>query len=275
MRIRHHLAGLLILALSFSCNLAPVQAEEHGSLESLFLQLPESPAKEALFRIPDLGRRLLALRSYSRAGKGLRRRWSWSDEQIKAYEGTAENEALLAEVGEIAAHFAEANPGYELYIRTRVRSLDTQITNWNKSKSVLIPAIEILVAWKEKFGEESEAEGKFTEKAFWKWLNTYRRKRRPGLAAPGLSRHGQGRAIDFQIKKDGEIYAGTNFGQVKSVWKEEGWDEKLKTSITSAGPSFTGPLKLPYEPWHYDYNPAAPTAVAKEKAGETRKKAGG
>ena len=255
MYMRRHLAGLLTLSLSVASLTYAANAEEHESLESFFAQLPESPAKDALYQIPDMGRKLLALRSYSRAGKSIRKRWSWTDEQIKAYEGTEEQEALLAEVGEISAHFAEANPGYELYVRTKVRSLDRQIKNWNKSKSVLIPAIEILASWKETFGEDSGAQGTFTEKAFWRWLNTYRRKHRPGLAAPGMSRHGQARAIDFQIMQDGKIIAGTNFGKIKSVWQAEGWAEKLKASIDTAGPSFKGPLQLPYEPWHYDYNP--------------------
>lgn len=244
----------------------PANAEVRYTLEEFFEALPESPAKDALFRIPDMGRRLLALRSYSRMGRGIRKRWSWTDKQIKAYEGSEEQKALLTEVGEIMAHFVEANPGYELYARTNVRSLDTQIKNWNKSKSVQIPAIEIYVSWKEKFGEESENEGTFTEKAFWKWINTYKRKRRPGLAAPGLSRHGQARAIDFQIMKDGKIIAGTNFGIIKSVWQAEGWAEKLKDSIDTAGPSFRGPLKLPYEPWHYDYFPSVQARAINKSA---------
>jgi hypothetical protein len=38
--------------------------------------------------------------------------------------------------------------------------------------------------------------------------------------------------------KDGAIYAGANSRQVESIWRAEGWDEKLKASIAAAGPSF-------------------------------------
>jgi hypothetical protein len=55
--------------------------------------------------------------------------------------------------------------------------------------------------------------------------------------------------------KDGRIHAGANSDEVKSVWRAEGWDQKLKASIEIAGPSFSGPLINPDEPWHYDYAP--------------------
>jgi hypothetical protein len=56
--------------------------------------------------------------------------------------------------------------------------------------------------------------------------------------------------------KDGAIYAGANSRQVETVWRAEGWDTKLQASIAAAGPSFTGPLKNPDEPWHFTYTPA-------------------
>ncbi len=240
---------------------APAWAKEDAALRAIFAELSPSPAKDALLQIPDLGRRLLALRSYARFRAPLVKRWSWTEDQIAAYQGSAEQEALLAEVGEIAAHFAEANPGYEIYARTQVRSLDLQIKRWNVNESVGNGGDEILKAWREKFGGEEtaqdEAAAKPASKAFWRWIKSFRPSRRARLAAPGLSRHGRGRAIDFQIKKDGKIYAGTGTRAVKDIWRAEKWEEKLKASITAAGPSFTGPLKAPDEPWHYDYDPKA------------------
>lgn len=56
------------------------------------------------------------------------------------------------------------------------------------------------------------------------------------------------------------IYAGANSKQVECVWRAEGWDKKLKTSVEVAGPSFSGPLTNPDEPWHYDYAPHAADA---------------
>lgn len=245
-------AGLV--ALGFS---SLARAEEDKALRAIFEELSPSPAKDALLQIPDLGRRLLALRSYARFRAPLVKRWSWTEEQIAAYQGSAEQQALLAEVGEIAAHFAEANPGYEIYARTQVRSLDLQIKRWNVNESVGAGGDEILSAWREKFGDPETAADKPASKAFWGWIKSFRPSRRARLAAPGLSRHGQARAIDFQIKKDGKIYAGTGTRAVKEIWRAEKWEEKLKASVTAAGPSFSGPLKAPDEPWHYDYDPKA------------------
>ncbi len=243
--------GALLIALAVLAAGPALAAEEEGNLEAIFQSLSESPAKDALLQIPDPGRRLLALRSYARFRSPLVKRWSWTEEEIKAYQGSAEQEALLKEVGEIAAHFTEVNPGYELHMNTKVRSLDEQIRKWNKNKSVGVAAEEIFKAWAEKF---ASAEG--TSKAFWAWLRRFKPIRRPLLAAPGLSRHGRARAIDFQIKKDGRIIAGTSAGDIEKSWREEGWGEKLKASIAAAGPSFRGPLTSPDEPWHYDYEPA-------------------
>ncbi|MCP5081416.1 MAG: hypothetical protein GY948_06925 [Alphaproteobacteria bacterium] len=254
------LTAVLVLGLS-----TVVRAEEDSPLEAIFAELAPSPAKDALDQIPDLGRRLLALRSYARSRSPLVKRWSWTETEIKAFHGSAEQEALLSEVGEIAAHFAAANPGFEIYARTKVRSLDLQIKNWNANRSVGAAGKEILEVWMEKFGSEEEAPANGAPKSFWRWLKGFRPSRRARLAAPGLSRHGQARAIDFQLKKDGRIFAGTSARSVKEVWRAEKWDEKLKASIEAAGPSFSGPLKNPDEPWHYDYDPKAQTA-AKKKA---------
>lgn len=244
-------AGVLLIALA-GLAAGPLWAAEPKSLEAIFENLAESPAKDALSQIPDPGRRLLALRSYARFRAPLVTRWSWTAEEIKAYQGSAEQTALLKEVGEISAHFAEANPGYELYMNTKVRSLDEQIRKWNKNKSVGVAAEEILKTWMEEFSA-----GDRTSKQFWAWLRRFKPTKRPFLAAPGLSRHGRARAIDFQIKKDGKIIAGTSAGDIEASWRADGWDEKLKASIAAAGPSFRGPLTSPDEPWHYDYEPKA------------------
>jgi hypothetical protein len=66
----------------------------------------------------------------------------------------------------------------------------------------------------------------------------------------------------FPGDEEGRIYAGANSKQVESVWRAEGWDQKLKASIEAAGPSFSGPLINPDEPWHYDY---APSQAAKKR----------
>lgn len=266
MRVSSHLLPALLAALLI-CGFTPaVKAEESPALQTIFEELSPSPAKDTLLQIPDLGRRLLALRSYARSRTPLVKRWSWTKKEIEAFQGSAEEEALLAEVGEVAAHFAAANPGYEIYARTKVRSLDMQIKKWNANKSVGAAGKEIFEAWMEKFGTEEEASKNGASKAFWRWLKRFRPSQRARLAAPGLSRHGRARAIDFQLKKDGRIFAGTSVQAVREVWRAEKWDEKLKASIEAAGPSFSGPLKNPDEPWHYDYDPSLQAAAATKAA---------
>ena len=88
------------------------------------------------------------------------------------------------------------------------------------------------------------------------WLREFKSSRRANIAAPGLSPHGRASAIDFQVMKGGRIYAGANSKQVEIVWRAEGWGQKLKASIEAAGPSFSGPMTNPDEPWHYDYAPS-------------------
>ncbi len=244
----------LISALAWAAP-APSKAQGHTALEEIFATLSPSPAKDTLLRIPDMGRRLLALRSYARFRAPLVTRWSWTEEEIKAFQGSDEQKALLAEVDAIKAHFAAANPGYELYAGTRVRSLDVQIRKWNANGSVGTGGAEILAAWEEKFGQAAEAGTPMPRKAFWQWIKSFRPSARARLAAPGLSRHGRARAIDFQIMKDGKIFGGTSVKAVVEIWRAQKWEEKLKASITAAGPSFSGPLKAPDEPWHYDYDP--------------------
>ncbi|MCX7345169.1 MAG: hypothetical protein NTU78_05425, partial [Alphaproteobacteria bacterium] len=73
---------------------------------------------------------------------------------------------------------------------------------------------------------------------------------------------GRASAIDFQVMKDGHIYAGANSKQVESIWRTEGWDQKLKASMEAAGPSFSGPMTNPDEPWHYDYAPPAASTAS-------------
>ena len=73
------------------------------------------------------------------------------------------------------------------------------------------------------------------------------------LAAPGLSLHGQARAIDFQIMKNGQIVAGTEVSAVGAIWAKHGWGRKLQDAVQ--GTAFKGPLLSPNEPWHYEYQP--------------------
>jgi hypothetical protein len=77
------------------------------------------------------------------------------------------------------------------------------------------------------------------------------------LAAPGLSRHGQMGAIDFQVMNGQQLAAGADTRTTRSVWDEPGWTAKLSSAVQAAGAGFTGPLQAPYEPWHYEFAPGA------------------
>jgi hypothetical protein len=68
-------------------------------------------------------RRLLALRSYLRAGESPAQRWSWSPQQIAAYPSTPEGAAAASEIEAVRAAFAAANPGYSLRVNRNPRSL--------------------------------------------------------------------------------------------------------------------------------------------------------
>lgn len=253
------LKGVLGGALPAACGLAvPARAEGASSFDGLVMALAPPPSGEALAQIPDPGRKLLALRSYLRFGKGLADRWSWTAAEVKAFEGSAEHTALLAAIAAVNAHFKAANPGFELYVHATVRSLDEQIAKWNANESVGVGGAEILKAFTAALGQPAAEPSAAQAAKAGAWLRAFQPGKRANLAAPGLTLHGRASAIDFQVMQNGAIHAGASEKQVESVWKAEGWDVKLKASIAAAGPAFSGPLANPDEPWHYDYAAKTP-----------------
>jgi hypothetical protein len=236
----------------------PAWAAATEAFEALAAALAPPPSGEALAQIPDPGRKLLALRSYLRFGKGLAERWSWSEAEVKAFDGSPEQKALLAEIAAVNAHFKAANPGFEIYVHATVRTLDEQIAKWNANDSVGVGGAEILKAFTAACGEPAARLSEADVTKAGSWLRGFQPAKRANLAAPGLTLHGRASAIDFQVMKDGKIHAGASEKQVESLWTAEGWTVKLKASIDAAGPSFSGPLANPDEPWHYDYVPKKP-----------------
>lgn len=254
--MRLPLAILLLMAgILDGCLMGSARAAETAIPFDYLMQAAPEITREALSQIPDTGRKLLALRSYVRAGKGLIDRWSWTVDQIAAYQGSPEQHALLDEIEAVRSHFSAANPGYTIYVNAKIRSLDDQIRSWNTNDSVGTAGAEILDAWMKQFGGGEQPAATDSQGAQRVWLSRFASSRRANVAAPGLTLHGQARAIDFQIMKDGRIIAGADSRQIETVWRAEQWDTKLKASIEAAGPSFTGPLLSPNEPWHYDYVP--------------------
>ncbi len=215
------------------------------------------PANGALSRIDGDARQLLAARSYLRADASLAARWSWPQEKIDAYPQTQEFATVMVEIGSVQAKFAEANPGYELYVNTQVRSLDLQLQRWNANQSVSKSAIALLAACETQL----EAPGfpavprQSDLDRFAAYLRAWQPEPPPNLAAPGLSPHGQSLAYDFQIRKGADIIAGTEAGQVETVWKGQGWSARLADAVAAGSTRFKGPLLAPDEPWHYQYTP--------------------
>jgi hypothetical protein len=216
---------------------------------------------EALARMDGEGRQLLALRSYLRNSSRLAERWSWTAEQVAAYQATPEHAELQSEVERVRAAFAQDNPGFELWVNPQVRNLDIQLQNWNTNESVAAAAEGLSTAAGD-FAESpafQRANAAAAQRALEQFLANHVPAPTPTIAAPGLSPHGQLRAIDFQVHKDGAIVAGTRTATIAQEWDGAGWTQKLEAAVRAGSSRFVGPLESPREPWHYTY---APDSVA-------------
>jgi len=216
----------------------------------------DARAIEALAKIDDTGRRLLALRGYLRSERSLASKWSWSADQIERYKQSTEYREAMAEVENVRKQFQTQNPGYTLHVNTEVRSLEKQIKSWNETKSVQVAAQDLVTAAgmeisKPVYKDQPDQPSLMRFERFLKdhVVST------PTVAVPGLSPHGQLRAFDFQIKQGDKIIAGTNTAMITDVWDGQGWTGKLQTAVKAASRKFIGPLASPREPWHYTYSP--------------------
>lgn len=217
----------------------------------------EPPVIDALQRILIANRRLLALSVYLRAGHTLAERWTWSQERLSSYSATPEGKAATADIDAVVAAFAAANPGFTLQVNRELRSLEVQIAHWNVDESVGTAAAALIVALKQRFiGEASTPNTDQLRRTLIEWKPNVA----VALAAPGLSPHGQGRAFDFQVERDGHVIAGVDVTSASQQWDAAGWTQKLRAAVRMAGDHFSGPLESPYEPWHYAYVPRADTS---------------
>jgi hypothetical protein len=216
-------------------------------------QLPE-PAQAALQSISSEARQLLALRGYLRAGRSLTTRWSWTAQQIEEYERSPQYQSLLQAIEEVNGRFQSRNPGYSLFANTQVRSLDLQLQRWNENPTVGTAATHLLAAAREELskGYPLSSDAAATQR-FIAFLQNTVLEVPVSLAAPGLSLHGQSRAIDFQVQRGDVVVAGPNMNGVANVWHEQGWANKLAQAVKVTPAVFAGPLKVPDEPWHYEY----------------------
>jgi hypothetical protein len=232
------------------------RAQDHaGALVDIISASMDERVAAAIARIHGVDRRLLALRGYLRAGPGLAERWSWTADQITVFSGSYENRVIQTEVERVRQAFAAANAGFELWVNPEVRSIDTQLANWNSNASVGSAAAHLLAAFRQWVASPTVSvlpDGDLPQAAE-KFLAGFVPKPTPTLAAPGLSPHGQMRAIDFQIRKDGKTVAGPDSATIATAWDAAGWTQKLKAAVIAGSSRFSGPLESPREPWHYTF----------------------
>jgi hypothetical protein len=231
-------------------------ADPAAMLELIAMQ-QEARVTSALARIAGTDHKLLALRAYLRAGPGLAHRWSWTGSEIHAYRKSTEYAAVQAEIEQVRRAFVAANPGFDLWVNPDIRSLDTQIANWNSNESVAFAAANLLTAFRVWLGSPQvrQLPGSARSNAAARWLKEYMPHPAPVLAAPGLSPHGQMRAIDFQIRKQDRLVAAARTATIRSSWDVPGWTDRLQAAVQAGSTHFSGPLTSPREPWHYTYMP--------------------
>jgi hypothetical protein len=216
---------------------------------------------QTLAQLDGTGRQLLALRSYLLSAPHLAERWSWTQGQIEAFEGSPEQLALQQEIDKVRTAFVAANPGFDLYVNSRVRSLDVQVEHWNGNESVKAAADEILAAAQDLVASPGFPADRPEQarQALETFLSGHRPVPTPTIAAPGLSLHGQMRAIDFQVHQDGRVIAGPSTAAIATDWGAAGWAAKLDAAVRAASDKFVGPQATPPAPWHYTYRPEAVT----------------
>jgi len=212
-------------------------------------------AAETITRLDGSGRQLLAARSYLRSADVLSDRWSWSQPQIDDYQGSAAQAKLNAEIDRVRLEFELENPGFTLFVNPQVRSLDLQIEHWNTNASVAAAAEELLVAVTALLASNTiaEADTPTGRDSFATFLLEHSPTTAPTIAAPGLSPHGQMRAVDFHVESGGSTIAGPATETIEAIWLAGGWREKLSAAVLASGAEFVGPLEKPDEPWHYSY----------------------
>lgn len=236
-----------VIAVAAQASGSATEAQQAAWVQQAAADLPPR-ALDTLQRIAGADRRLLAVRAYLRAGSALDERWSWSQQQLDAYPSTPEAKLAAADIDAVIAAFSAANRGFTLGVNRLPRSLEVQIAHWNQNRSVGIAAAALVAALSRQFSASGGApDAAALREALMRWQPPVA----AALAAPGLSAHGQARAFDFQVQRDGKVIAGTDSAAARQRWDAPGWTQKLRAAVSSAGDRFTGPLASPYEPWHY------------------------
>ncbi len=251
---------LALVVMSLAPPLTAAEAHTCWGLDecvAAVVAVQDARVAEVLQRIPGTGAKLLALRSYLRAGPQLAKRWSWSETQISEFAGSPHEAQLDAAIRSVRSEFERRNRGYTLIVNLEVRSLDRQLNAWNSNGSVASAAQEFAAAAADAVAARgAPGSAGMAPAAFTRFIRQHEPRPSPMLAAPGLSRHGQMYAVDFHVSKQGRVVADTDSGSIAQVWVEQGWERRLRAAVVASGADFKGPLQDPHEPWHYDYAPA-------------------
>jgi hypothetical protein len=194
---------------------------------------------------------LLALRRYVRMGGAVvQKNWAWTDEEARRFAQQGTFKLLQDEATKVQAIFAAANPGYTL-LTSPLRNLKRQVRCWDSNNAVQ-RAADGLQSYMLAYMQEtrlSDVPTRHTLSRFVAQLKVSAVRPEPTSAAPGLSDHGQMRAVDFVVRGGGRIVATTDTSTIKGVWQAGGWEAKLIAAASQT--KLIGPLKNPYEPWHW------------------------
>jgi hypothetical protein len=206
--------------------------------------------QEALRMIGHPARQLLALRRYIRKAKGLDTQWVWSHEQIRSYQASPQFARVRMEIEKVRNKFEELNPGYTLGV-SPIRDLPRQVALWNGNKTVHAAAEDLERKSLQEIGKYPDAPDPASTEKFRAFLGHCSVHPEPTSAAPGLSDHGQMRAVDFIVMQGHRKVADTATATIGIQWDAPGWTKKLNDAVTLSKSLFIGPLQHPREPWHY------------------------
>jgi hypothetical protein len=198
--------------------------------------------------------RLLALRRYLRMQDikhvDLHSIWTWGDDRVRESMHHGAGRDLMNEARRVQDSFARNNPGYALGV-SPPRSLARQVELWVASSSATTAGERLLKQTIQRVAKpEYELPPPVAKVlACAAWLRDRPVDPEPGNAAPGTSDHGQVKAVDFVVMQGSRVVAGTSRSTVSAQWTAPGWAQKLVEA--TAGTRLRGPLRHPYEPWHW------------------------
>jgi hypothetical protein len=228
-------------------------ATPDAKLDAYFNAVAQTfPAKvqEALRMIGNPARKLLALRRYVRSARGLEAKWVWSQDQITAYLASPQYAQVRLEIDKVRKKFEELNPGFTLGV-SPIRNLNRQVALWNGNSTVHSAAEDLTRKCLQEIANYPDAPDAASTEKFRTFLGHSAVHPEPTSAAPGLSDHGQMRAVDFVVIQGHRTVADTATSTIPSQWDTPGWTKKLNDAVTLSKSRFVGPLQHPREPWHY------------------------